>query len=661
MDYESVDAVALKSDGTNYLLWSYMMRNFEIEGELWDYVSGSATRPDPKDKNYINLIKNWESMNATALYFINFYVDCSLRKRLDHIKSAKDAWDYLAGLYAHGDESNLAKTYRLEREIEAVKRSGFPLTGLYCFLQCYWQQLDEMEPKELSDLESYKKYREESRLVELLMALPDTFDEDIRKSMLERSPLPTVPEAVRELLFVEPGLTYDKFSSLSLDDKDFPAKKMNNDQTKRSNGSQKDSPQFGGCQPSIQDPIQQSDKDYQPSSSSSRLASSLTPDNNQPALSTDQFRSMINIMNQVKSDLFGRSPLESGMYLPPARKRLLVQDPIQKSDKDYRPSFYLLRLASSLTPDNNQPALSTDQCDLHKSILKSQLESELSGQSPLECGIYVPPFRREKNCLSMVSSTVKILSYNVWFGDLEIHKRMEALGELIQLHSPDIICFQVSSWWNTYNCSVSHQMASTRRYFCMQLSKLPVKSFSCKPFSNSTMLRELCMAEIEVRGKLLTVATSHLESPCPAPPKWDQMHSEERIAQAKEAVNLLKKFPNVVFCGDMNWDEKSDGKFPLSDGWIDAWADLRPGENGWTYDTVSNPMLSYNRPLQKRLDRFICNLCDFKLSAVNMIGMEAIPGVSYMKEKKVRKWVRKLMLPVLPSDHYGLLLGVNIQ
>ena len=109
------------------------------------------------------------------------------------------------------------------------------------------------------------------------MALPDDFDEDIRKSMLERFPLPTVPDAVRELLFVVHRLTYDKFSSLSLHDKDFPAKKMNNDQTKRSNRSQKDSPQFGGCHPSIQ----QSVKDYQPSSSSSRLASSLTPDNNQ--------------------------------------------------------------------------------------------------------------------------------------------------------------------------------------------------------------------------------------------------------------------------------------------------------------------------------------------------------------------------------------------
>jgi tyrosyl-DNA phosphodiesterase 2 len=45
--------------------------------------------------------------------------------------------------------------------------------------------------------------------------------------------------------------------------------------------------------------------------------------------------------------------------------------------------------------------------------------------------------------LVMALSTLKILSYNVWFQDLEIDKRMEALGDVIQLHAPDVICFQV--------------------------------------------------------------------------------------------------------------------------------------------------------------------------------------------------------------------------
>ncbi|KAB1219700.1 Tyrosyl-DNA phosphodiesterase 2 [Morella rubra] len=274
--------------------------------------------------------------------------------------------------------------------------------------------------------------------------------------------------------------------------------------------------------------------------------------------------------------------------------------------------------------------------------------------------------------LGRVLSTLKILSYNVWFQDVEIDERMGAFGDLIQFYSPDVICFQEvtpyiyetfrqSSWWKAYNCSVSEEMAVMRPYFCMQLSKLPVKSFNRKPFSKSKMLRELCMAEIEVGGKPLVVATSHLESPCPAPPKWDQMHSEERVAQAKEALNLLKKFPNVIFGGDMNWDDDLDGQLPLSGGWVDAWAELRHRENGWTYDTSSNPMLSANRPLQKRLDRFVCNLHDFELNAINMIGTEAIPGVSYCKEKRMGRRVQRLMLPVLPSDHYGLLLKVNSQ
>ncbi|XP_061345514.1 uncharacterized protein LOC133291292 isoform X1 [Gastrolobium bilobum] len=284
-----------------------------------------------------------------------------------------------------------------------------------------------------------------------------------------------------------------------------------------------------------------------------------------------------------------------------------------------------------------------------------------------------PVIKASENIFSgKAFSSLKILSYNVWFReDLELQKRMKTIGDLVQLHFPDVICFQEvtpniydifknSNWWNVYHCSVSSEMAYSRPYFCMVLSKLPVKSFSKKPFSNSIMGRELCMAEVEaVSGKSLVVATSHLESPCPAPPKWDQMFSKERVEQANEALNLLKKHPNVVFGGDMNWDDKLDGQYPLQDGWTDAWSQLRPNESGWTYDTKSNQMLTGNRTLQKRLDRFICRFRDLQISSIDMIGMDAIPGVLYNKEKKARKEIKQLELPVLPSDHYGLLLTIS--
>uniref|UniRef100_A0A7N0TMV8 RanBP2-type domain-containing protein n=1 Tax=Kalanchoe fedtschenkoi TaxID=63787 RepID=A0A7N0TMV8_KALFE len=267
---------------------------------------------------------------------------------------------------------------------------------------------------------------------------------------------------------------------------------------------------------------------------------------------------------------------------------------------------------------------------------------------------------------------LKIMSYNVWFReDLEVHARMRAIGDLIQLHSPDIIClqevtpdiyelFRSHKWWKEYRCSVSENEAQLRGYFCIQLSKLSSTTFSCRPFGNSAMGRELCVADAETStGQSLVVATSHLESPCPAPPKWDQMFSKERVQQAKEALAFLGNYPNVIFCGDMNWDDKLDGPFPVLEGWVDAWMELKPGEDGWTYDTKSNKMLSENRKLQKRLDRFLCCLRDYKVADISMIGTEAIADLRYVKEKKVKGEKKPVVLPVLPSDHYGLLLTVT--
>ncbi|KAL0926730.1 hypothetical protein M5K25_002975 [Dendrobium thyrsiflorum] len=221
------------------------------------------------------------------------------------------------------------------------------------------------------------------------------------------------------------------------------------------------------------------------------------------------------------------------------------------------------------------------------------------------------------------SRLIKVMSYNVWSReDVEVIERMEAIGKLIQKHSPDIIFFQEITpniyaifyhcqWWKLYQCSVPPEKA-TKKYFCMLLSKLPVITFRNKSFKNSK--KEICLAKVDVgTNNHLVVATTHLKSP--NPPK---MNCSKRLAQAEEAISLLNNLPNVVFGGDMNWDESSDGPFPLEEDWVDAWTELRPRDDGWTY-----------LRLQKRLDRFLCKLSDFKIIDIETIGMEAIPGLSY--------------------------------
>ncbi|XP_039118288.1 uncharacterized protein LOC120254212 [Dioscorea cayenensis subsp. rotundata] len=171
------------------------------------------------------------------------------------------------------------------------------------------------------------------------------------------------------------------------------------------------------------------------------------------------------------------------------------------------------------------------------------------------------------------------------------------------------------------------------------------------PFKNSSKGKGVVIAEIKIGlDKTLIATTSHLK--CQNPPK--KYNSEQRAShEAKETLRILQNFPNVIFGGDMNWDEDKNGAFPLQGVWKDAWIELRGGENGWTFDTKSNPMLQCSYPLQKTLDRFICKLEDCSMKNVEMIGKKPIPGIYYKNKKK--------LLPVLPSDHYGLILTVYLD
>jgi hypothetical protein len=46
----------------------------------------------------------------------------------------------------------------------------------------------------------------------------------------------------------------------------------------------------------------------------------------------------------------------------------------------------------------------------------------------------------------------------------------------------------------------------------------------------------------------------------------------------------------------MNWGDKLDGQFPFPDGWVDAWVELKPGDDGWEYlDTVKDSKYLFHK------------------------------------------------------------------
>ncbi|KAL4527298.1 hypothetical protein Ndes2526B_g09000 [Nannochloris sp. 'desiccata'] len=261
-------------------------------------------------------------------------------------------------------------------------------------------------------------------------------------------------------------------------------------------------------------------------------------------------------------------------------------------------------------------------------------------------------------------SRLTVLSYNLWFKEeVQIHSRMQAISQIISTavgnDLPDVLCFQevtpliyhlLSSnpWWRQYTARPALTDLGNMSYFTVLLWKNNLASssmggkYASIPFENSRMGRDLKSIILTPHNIPICVATSHLESPTGR----QQLFSKPRQAQCRQALAVLDSIgKDSLYIGDMNWNEKNDGEAPLPPGWVDAWAEMHPDDLGYSYDTESNAMIKRGPwSLRLRLDRAFFKSNNWILDGIELLGKDAIKGVKY--EGK----------PVLPSDHFGLLV-----
>merc|ERR1711862_669056 len=185
------------------------------------------------------------------------------------------------------------------------------------------------------------------------------------------------------------------------------------------------------------------------------------------------------------------------------------------------------------------------------------------------------------------------------------------------------------------------------------------------------MDRGLLWVHGRIDGFEILFTNTHLESWVP-----QRNGAKERAEQIQEVKSFCESYalnnPSVtaaILTGDLNWDDDPHPRSrpidsPLLDllgsSGIDAWKATNEGNPGYTYDAVSNPMLTGY--LKRRFDRFLIYFseyspCYYQVLSSTLIGTNPIPNLSYTKSvKKVNR-----ELPVLPSDHYGLEINIFLE
>eukprot|EP00930_Biecheleria_cincta_P075532 TRINITY_DN62703_c0_g1_i1.p1 TRINITY_DN62703_c0_g1~~TRINITY_DN62703_c0_g1_i1.p1 ORF type:complete len:265 (-),score=48.92 TRINITY_DN62703_c0_g1_i1:52-846(-) len=238
-----------------------------------------------------------------------------------------------------------------------------------------------------------------------------------------------------------------------------------------------------------------------------------------------------------------------------------------------------------------------------------------------------------------------LLTFNIWFSEYEMARRMHSIASIISKRSPDLIAVQEMTVAHWHECLTNPVFAQyswspvpkKERYFTLIGSKHPFSSSPVrKPFDASMMGRDLLYARVAPAAlPALTFATSHLES---------LNYAEVRKQQMNDVFKTLGTLGGVVFCGDTNINEADDGKIVLPRPWVDAWAHLHPEDPGYTFDVDRNPMMAQfdgwarSNHARLRFDRFWVHLKKYQLASIELIDEAA---------DEAGLW---------PSDHFGLFL-----
>jgi len=251
---------------------------------------------------------------------------------------------------------------------------------------------------------------------------------------------------------------------------------------------------------------------------------------------------------------------------------------------------------------------------------------------------------------SVARETLTLATYNIWFGDHFTRQRYQAIADLLAAQKPDFIALQEVTperlpffldipWLRDNYFCTDIDGSTLGDYGVMIFSRLPLKSVRVTPML-SLMGRQLLVAEAQVNGTLLHVASVHLES--------TQSMAVVRGHQLRQMFEELASAQHVVLMGDFNFcAEWKAENARIDPDYLDAWKYLCGDEPGYTEDTAINKMryLVKGKHKQVRFDRVLVKSASWRPKSIDLLGTKPISP-----DKP----------DVFPSDHFGLVCKLAV-
>ncbi|KAH0674692.1 hypothetical protein KY284_014877 [Solanum tuberosum] len=215
-DNPGATLVPVPFDGGGYRLWRRsVLRALSVKNKL-GFVNGECKKPEVNSIQF----RQWEQCDDMVTSWILNSLSKEISDSVEYVNDSIELWKELEDRY---DQTNGAKLYQIQKEINDLTQGTLDITAYYTKMKKLWEELNNLCIKShctcvclCGAKENVHKAEQDRRLVQFLMGLNEVYTA-VRGSILMLNPLPSMAQAFSILIQEEKQREFKPRNVMNMD------------------------------------------------------------------------------------------------------------------------------------------------------------------------------------------------------------------------------------------------------------------------------------------------------------------------------------------------------------------------------------------------------------------------------------------------------------
>ncbi|KAL0641806.1 hypothetical protein Bca4012_102527 [Brassica carinata] len=192
--------VAVTFKGSNYLVWSRMVKTAVGSKGLWKHITAgeaprAITQEGDAESSEESVVETWQQEDMMVMSVLHASLEPAILDAYSYCETAKELWDTLKKVY--GNVSNLNRVFEVKKAINELTQDDMEFTKHLGRFRTLWSELEMLRPSTV-DPELLNERREQDKVFGLLLTLNASYN-GLIQHMLRSEKLPDLEEVCGQI------------------------------------------------------------------------------------------------------------------------------------------------------------------------------------------------------------------------------------------------------------------------------------------------------------------------------------------------------------------------------------------------------------------------------------------------------------------------------